>query len=128
MERRAFVRLSAYTALVLTLPLAEGCSSGSKEMAVAQPLLLSHLIDVKAIKEAGIAYRNTHKAEDNQQKLAELLLGGNDINSLNRDEIQTSLDKQVTADFKSGKTLVVKGWVLSLTEARQCALFSILKA
>ena len=128
MERRAFVRLSAYTALVLTLPLAEGCSSGSKEMAVAQPLLLSHLIDVKGIKEAGIAYRNTHKAEDNQQKLAELLLGGNDINSLNRDEIQTSLDKQVTADFKSGKTLMVKGWVLSLTEARQCALFSILKA
>ena len=128
MERRAFVRLSAYTALVLTLPLAEGCSSGSKEMSVAQPLLLSHLIDVKGIKEAGIAYRKTHKAEDNQQKLAELLLGGKDITSLGRDEIQTSLEKQVTADFKSGKALVVKGWVLSLTEARQCALFSILKA
>jgi hypothetical protein len=128
MERRAFVRLSAYTALVLTLPLAQGCISGSKEMDVAQPLLFSHLIDVNGIKEAGLAYRQAHKLEDDQQKLTQLLLGGKDIASVNKKEVRNMLNEQVIADFTSGNTLLVKGWVLSITEARQCALFSILKS
>jgi hypothetical protein len=126
MERRLFVKLSAFTALALTLPLVQSCN-GSKEMATAQPFLFSHLVDDKTISEAGLAYRNTHTAEDNKDKLSQLLLSGKDA-TLGKDEIETLLDKQVTADFKKGDTLVVKGWVMSLTEARQCALYSILKS
>lgn len=126
MERRLFVKLSAFTALALTLPLAQSCS-GSKEMAVAQPFLFSRLVDDKAISEAGLAYRKTHTAEDNKEKLSQLLLNGKDA-ALSKGEIETLLDKQVTADFKQGNTLLVKGWVMSLTEARQCALYSILKS
>jgi hypothetical protein len=37
-----------------------------------------------------------------------------------------SIDRQVTDDFAAGRTAVVDGWVLSVTEARQCALFSLL--
>jgi len=128
MERRSFVKLSAFTALALTLPFAESCSTGSKEMTVAQPLLFSHLVDAKAIREAGLAYRKTHTAEDDQQKLSELLLSEKDTASLSKNEIESMLDKQVTNDFKAGNTLMVKGWVMSVTEARQCALFSILKS
>lgn len=127
MERRLFVKLSAFTAVALTLPFAQSCSTGAKEMAVAQPLFFSHLVDVKAINEAGLAYRKTHAIEDNKEKLSQLLLGGKDT-ALGKDEIQALLDKQVTADFKQGNTLMVKGWVMSQTEARQCALFSILKS
>jgi hypothetical protein len=126
MERRLFVKLSAFTALALTLPLAQSCNNGSKEMAVAQPLLFSHMVDAATITEAGLAYRKTHTAEDNKEKLSQLLLGKN--GTLGKDEIQTMLDKQVTADFKQGKTLVVKGWVMAVTEARQCALYSLLKS
>lgn len=126
MERRLFVKLSAFTAMALTLPLVESCS-GSKEMAVAQPLLFSHLVDVKTINEAGLAYRKTHTAEDTQEKLSQLLLGDKDA-GLGKGEIQAMLDKQVTADFKQGNILVVKGWVMSVTEARQCALYSLLKS
>lgn len=126
MERRLFVKLSAFTAMALTLPLAESCSSGSKEMAVAQPLLFSHLVDVKTINEAGMAYRKAHTAEDTKEKLSQLLLGNQ--GALGKDEIQNMLDKLVTSDFKQGNTLVLKGWVMSVTEARQCALYSILKS
>lgn len=126
MERRLFVKLSAFTALALTLPLAQGCG-GSKEMSVAQPYLLSQLVDDKTIGEAGLAYRKTHVTEDTQEKLSQLLLGDKDA-GLGKGEIQAMLDKQVTADFKQGNILVVKGWVMSVTEARQCALYSLLKS
>lgn len=126
MERRLFVKLSAFTAMALTLPMAQGCG-GSKEMAVAQPYLLSQLVDDKTINQAGLAYRKTHAAEDNKEKLWQLLLGDKDA-ALGKGEIQAMLDKQVTADFKQGNILVVKGWVLSVTEARQCALYSLLKS
>jgi hypothetical protein len=128
MERRSFVKLSAFTALALTLPFAESCSIGSTEMAVAQPLLFSHLVDVKAIQEAGLAYRKIHAAEDDKLKLSQLLLSDNDRAKLGKDEIQTLLNKQVTNDFKTGNIIMVKGWVMSQTEARQCALFSIIKS
>jgi hypothetical protein len=126
MERRSFVKLSAFTALALTLPFAESCSS--TEMAVAQPLLFSHLVDVKAIKEAGLAYRKIHVVEDDKLKLSQLLLGDNDRAKLGKDEIQTLLDKRVINDFKTGNIVMLKGWVMSQTEARQCALFSIIKS
>jgi hypothetical protein len=128
MERRVFVKLSAFTALALSLPFAEGCGPSAKDMAAAQPLLLSHMVDVKAITEAGLAYRKTHPDENDEYKLSQLILAGRDVSSANKNTIQALLDKQVTADFKLGKTVLVKGWVLSITEARQCALFSILKS
>jgi hypothetical protein len=40
----------------------------------------------------------------------------------------SSLDGLVRYDFAHGRTVVVDGWVLSVTEARQCALFSLLSA
>ena len=39
-----------------------------------------------------------------------------------------SLDDQIRDDFASGRTVVVGGWVLSVTEARQAALFSLTPA
>ena len=35
------------------------------------------------------------------------------------------IEEFVQADFENGETVVVRGWVLSRTEARQCALFSL---
>jgi len=38
---------------------------------------------------------------------------------------RASLNDQVRDDFAAGRTVLVDGWVLSATEARQCALFSL---
>jgi hypothetical protein len=126
MQRRTFIHLSAYTAIALTLPLADGCALESTDKIASQPLLFSHLADVKSIKDAGNAYRKRFPAEDNKTTLTNLLLGSN--SSKDKKTIQALLDNRVTDDFKAGKTVMPIGWVLSVTEARQCALFSILNA
>jgi len=38
------------------------------------------------------------------------------------------VNEQVQLDFARGRTVMLNGWVLSVTEARQCALFSLLPA
>ena len=126
MERRTFIQLSAYTALALTLPFADGCKSNPGDAPWSQPLLFSHIVDIKSINEAGKAYRKMVSEEDDKSKLTMLLTAQNTITS--KDAIQASLDHRVKQDFKSGKIVTVSGWVLSVTEARQCALFSILHA
>ena len=39
-----------------------------------------------------------------------------------------SIDDQIRDDFESGRITVVDGWLLSVTEARQAALFSLTPA
>lgn len=39
-----------------------------------------------------------------------------------------SIADQIQDDFASGRTVLVDGWVLSVTEARQCALVSLASA
>ena len=124
MQRRTFIHLSAYTAIALTIPLIDGCSRESTEEILSEPSLFSHLVEVKTIKETGRAYRKLFPSEDNQTTLNQLLLG----NDQPKDKklIRKQLDKRVEQDFKAGKTVTAKGWVLSVTEARQCALYSII--
>lgn len=41
---------------------------------------------------------------------------------------RTSVDDAVREDFAKGRVVLVDGWILSLTEARQCALFALAPA
>ncbi|MDB5136508.1 MAG: hypothetical protein JWP37_3111 [Mucilaginibacter sp.] len=127
MERRTFVRLSAYTAMALTLPFADSCTSTSTDKTIAQPFFFSHLVDIKAINEAGRAYRKLIPVEDDKTILIKLLLGDNN-RSTEKKTIQALLNNRVKQDFKAGKIVIAKGWVLSITEGRQCALYSIINA
>jgi len=97
--------------------------------AEAQPLFFSHLVDAKTITEAGKAYRTANPKEDDKNALKTLLLTTNGLSPSSDDKaIRTMLDSSVNNDFKTGKVTTVNGWVLSLTEARQCALFSTLQS
>lgn len=124
MERRVFIRLSAFTALALTLPLAEGC--GGKDSPMDLPLLFSKTVNKKMLIEAGNAYRKMHLDEDSQTALSEKLSRG--MPTLDAGALRRALDFQVKQEFIAGTTVTVAGWVLSVTEARQCALFSILNS
>ena len=125
MQRRTFIQLSAYTIAALTLPLVNSCTSSTNRV-LEQPLFFAHLVDGKTIRETGLAYRKQFPNEDSQTTLTGLLLGKN--SSEDKKLIQSLLDQQVDQDFKTGKTVTAAGWVLSITEARQCALYSILNA
>lgn len=120
--------MSAYTAAALALPFTNGCAAKSMD-AEAQPLFFSHLVDAKTIVEAGRAYRKANQNEDDKNALKSLLLAGSVSSAAGDDKaIRAMLDSRVNSDFKTGKVTMVNGWVLSLTEARQCALFSILQS
>lgn len=125
MQRRTFIHLSAYTALALTLPFAEGCSP-SPETIASRPFVFSKLADKKTIAETGTAYRKQFPKEDDKLILSNLLIGAKA--SPDKSVIEKQLDDRVLNDFKTGKTITAAGWVLSVTEARQCALYSILNA
>ncbi|HEU4720460.1 MAG TPA: hypothetical protein VFS59_03785, partial [Gemmatimonadaceae bacterium] len=71
-----------------------------------------------AIREIGEAYRALVPAESDRASLETALraeLGA--ARSSNADP--------VCADFAAGRVIVVRDWVLSRTEARQCALYSL---
>ena len=127
MDRKRFLWFAATGAAALYFPFS-GCAGHKASKALYQPQVLSHFCDAKALKEIGESYRKLAPAEDREDQLQQLLLTnaqGKPLPAGNDDNIRKALDERVTADFKSGNTLVIKGWVLSQTEARQCALFSL---
>lgn len=67
-------------------------------------------------------------AENEKKKLKDLLLTGDDgkqTKESDNEAVFELIDKKVRKDFKEDKLQVIKGWVISTTEARQCALFSL---
>jgi hypothetical protein len=122
MERSDFIKLAAIAAVVLTVPLAEGC--GHKNDPLTLPLLFSHLADKKTIIQTGMAYRKMFENENSQSALGQALSANKP--TMDPDALRAALEKQVILDFAAGRIVTVDGWVLSVTEARQCALFSII--
>ena len=129
MKRKDFIQLSAFTAAAISFPLLHSCSPTAGSKILSNPVFLSRLFDKKAINEAGKAYLQKKPAEDDNDKLIQLLSGNSSIaNSTDETAIHKYLDQKVRQDFEVGNTVLVKGWVLSVTEARQCALFSIINS
>jgi hypothetical protein len=128
MKRRNFIVLSMYTGAAFVIPYT-GCNadSGITRKPWMQPAVLSHICDAKTLKEIGAAYREKFAGESNKKQLTELLLtdSSHKIVPVNSDDafINSLLEQKIKKDFETGKTVIVKGWILSETEARQCALF-----
>jgi hypothetical protein len=130
MRRRTFVRLTTAASIALYLP---GLDCKPKASAfgqiLSQPSALEHICDAQTIRQIGQAYQKQVPNENNQSELTRLLVTDISRNQISESSDSTSvasyLDKKVREDFKQNNTVIVNGWVLSLTEARQCALFSL---
>ena len=122
--------LSFYSGVALSVPCL-GCDAGSSvaDKSWAVPGLLSHICDAKTLKEIGNDYRHKYPGESNEEQLARLLLEDRDhkIIPVNTEDafIRSLLENKIKRDFQVGNTVVIKGWVLSKTEAQQCALYSL---
>ena len=126
MKRRDFIQLSAFTAAAIGFPLLHSCNQ-SAENEMAEPLFLSRLFDEKGISDAGKAYIKKTPLENDKNKLIQLLSDDSEIlKSSDQKAIYQYLDEKVKQDFETGNTILVNGWVLSITEARQCALYSLI--
>jgi hypothetical protein len=127
MQRRKFLHVSAVgtTAIIIT-----GISCKSHHPAyynvLDKPAKLSGICDLNTIRNIGMTYRIQTPAESETDKLAELLStdsAGNKISSSSDDLfIQNLMNQKIKYDFETDNTVIISGWVLAVTEARQCAL------
>jgi hypothetical protein len=128
MDRRTFLQISAVSAVSITLPMVY-CKPKPNDL-LEFPGTLSSICDEKTIRELGQAYLRKFPGENKSSLLQDLLMEGHENKNGTDDSeaIAAMLDKKIHEDFKTSKTVIIKGWVLSITEARQCALYSLTRA
>ena len=125
LDRRRFLQLSALGIVVTIADSACVASSDRPDAAVDRPQLLG-MLGPERVRQLGARYRASTPSEKSAAALRAALSSGHGprIPFINRG----SLDDQIRDDFSTGRTVVVDGWVLSVTEARQAALFSLTPA
>lgn len=89
---------------------------------LTEPELLAHIWDDTTIIEVGKAYMKQFPNEKSERKLVLSL----SIDTVAEQTTSTEmLRQQIASDFNNGNLVTIDGWILSRTEARQCALFSL---
>ncbi len=132
MKRRNFILLSVSTAAFITIPFVR-CTNRNAGWAksLSRPLFLSQICDANTLREIGNAYRAQSPDEATENQLVNKILGDQGYKAHFKDEndprFLAFLDEKILRDFSTDQTLIIKGWVVSATEARQCALASLIK-
>lgn len=133
MKRKAFILLAATGVLGVAIPITlrweELAGWGSP---FAQPRLLSSVTNRKDIKSLGKLYVQLFPHESNYNILFNLLSDKNSgtarMSESDTRMIRSQMDRKITDDFRNERTLILNGWVVSITEARQCALYFLLQS
>ena len=131
MKRREFIGIAAAGAAGMVVP-GVARDGASAHFDFAPPGLLAFLPE-DVVRELGRRYLETVPAENDAMVLRKELsigastepAGWNVASHLGAKPPHTSLAILVQRDFATGRTVILNGWILSLTEARQCALFSL---
>ena len=127
MQRRQFIQLTAMGGTVILFT-GVSCNEHHRNTydVLGKPDELAQICDLKTLKEIGMAYRTQTGSESDADKLATLLLtdsAGHPVSSASDPSfIQNLMSRKISLDFETGNIVIVKGWILSVTEARQCAL------
>ena len=124
LDRRRFLQLSALS-IVATVADSACASSDRAETPPDGPQLLA-MLGPDRVRQLGAHYRASTPNENSTETLRAALSSGH---RLRIPFIKSaSLDDRIRDDFAAGRTVVVDGWVLAVTEARQAALFSLTPA
>ena len=130
MKRRTFILVSGVSAIALGIPWVS-CRNRASHMnsALSQPQFLARICNEREVLEIGTLYRKQMPGEAGEKQLVSLLLTDDTGKSISESTEKSSLapwlEQKITSDFEAGRTVIVKGWVLSITEARQCAAYSL---
>ena len=130
MLRRTFCEITSMVVAGTFLPFM-GCSEpdSSLHRRLSLPTTMATINESKTITEVGNAYLEQVPSENSPESLIDQLLinSNGDIIPKTADSLtlQKMMSQKIQADFDNGETVVVRGWVLSRTEARQCALYSL---
>ena len=123
MKRRKFILLSGLGLSAIAAPTWYYTSNTtSYDQLLIEPELLSHIWDGATIGKMGGAYRTQFPDENTAKQLGSFLSQYASTESTTTIE---SLRRQISEDFRQENTVMIDGWILSRTEARQCGLFSL---
>ncbi len=89
---------------------------------LAQPALLE-MLGAERTREIGTLYRAAVPQESTAAALRSAISSSRPTGFAL--SFRRPIETQVHDDFEDGRTVLVGGWVLSQTEARQCALYSL---
>jgi hypothetical protein len=125
LDRRRFLQLSALGIVAAMADSACAPTDARVDASADRPQLLA-MLGPERVRQLGSHYRASTPNENSAEALRAALSDGR---GLRIPFIKSgSLDDQIRDDFASGHTVVVDGWVLAVTEARQAALFSLTPA
>jgi hypothetical protein len=121
-DRRRFLALGAIMVVGVA---ASACEGPGEARAFGQPDLLTPL-GPDVVRRLGQRYRQSVPSESDAPRLEAAIRASRPWTA--RIGVRhPPIADQVRDDFDAGRTVVVDGWLLSVTEARQCALFSALQ-
>ena len=127
MKRKTFIATASV--VLIGLPVAYYFKSRNNTDPIATPDFLSNIFDEPTLRSIGMGYRSRVPGVDEKQKLTNLILAdsGSDkkLKITDRAGIRKLVKKKIHEDFIMSKTIVINGWEISITEARQCAIFSL---
>ena len=126
MHRRKFLQLAAAIPVTGLLSSACAADAGYDDASLARPELLAAM-GPALVRSLGARYRELTPAEHDAEALREAILGARPLTTRLFGRRHPVPDL-VRDDFAHGRTVIVDGWILAATEARQCALFSLLPA
>jgi hypothetical protein len=119
MRRRNFILLGTAGIAAVTIPAAFYFFDDPEyDPILADPRSLSMIWDAETITSTGNKYRLQTPSENNIRAL---------VKKLAAEAGTSNPEEKIKNDFAAGNTVLVDGWILSVTEARQCALFSTLE-
>ncbi len=124
MKRRKFLLLSLFGLFISLVAIWYYKFKSATSRDLRHPLDLTEICDRTTLINIGNTYRKLTD-ENNKKYLEELLLKDA---GMNETDIKIRLKTKVAEDFNTGNTILIDGWLISITEARQCALLSISEA
>ncbi len=123
-DRRAFLQGALCTAAGVAL--VGGCARDTPydDAALSRPAVLPTL-GAARVRDIGLAYLRATPAESTAPALRSAIAqSARTLRALPWSP-SPSLDALITTDFTDGRVVFPAGWMLSVNEARQCALFAL---
>jgi hypothetical protein len=96
-----------------------------KKQPFLYPFILSDILDEESLRVIGKSFRVQQPQENSKLTLRNVITNGIQIRTDDLENQAMEIEKNVEMDFKTSKLIVIKGWIISKTEARQCALLSL---
>ena len=122
MKRRRFV--SGVGSGLAMIALGVGCDAEGRPAPVGAPLLAGALGDAM-VRQLGRAYLAQTPAEQTVDALQRSVARAMRRAQAHWWSPTPSLERLIVSDFEQGHTIFVDGWMLSVNEARQCALATL---